>query len=343
MKKLLVFILAGIMSMQTVYAEVVKNEEFGEEKAAERYGIIMSGGNISFQKVPNGATEITAAVIKDSISAEGVSMLYNLDDINGSFSVETKIRISGMMTNLNIMLGEGSTTLAKVNIGVAGEVNVSDGSEFIRFMQTTAKVNNWIGFKFAYYPSEKRLDVRCNNEIITGLKPYPDYSGEGFDKIIVKTGTGTPEVAIDFIKIEKGGYVNAGVTPITPVYTEPPVPHAVDGIINVKYNGEYKFFDYQPVIRNSRVLIPFRRIFAMLGMEISYDEETGTATGKNADYEIKITAGNNKAYVNGTSYELDVTPEIIENSFYVPVRFVSQTIGKNVEWDNEERTVIIED
>ena len=44
----------------------------------------------------------------------------------------------------------------------------------------------------------------------------------------------------------------------------------------------------------------------MLGMEISYDEETGTATGKNADYEIKITAGSNKAYVNGTSYELDV-------------------------------------
>ena len=345
MRRIILFTLIAIILLNPLgaYASFVVRDDFDSEALPGEYGIKTSSGNAELRKVPDGAKELNALVITDDSSGEGVTLYREFENINGTAALEIKFRIGSVMTNMNIMVGQGSTLLSEINIGVAGEVTVSDGYEQIRFSETVAKINNWITLRFVYYPSKNRLDVRCNQEILKNLKPCPDYSGKGIDSFILKTGTGTPVISIDYLYIEKGSELDAGIRPIEPIFIEPPAPHPVEGIINVCYNGEYKFFDYQPVIRNSRVLIPFRRIFSMLGMEISYDENIRTATGRNADFEISITAGSNKATVNGTESILDVTPEIIENSFYVPVRFISQTVGKSVDWDDETKTVIIND
>lgn len=38
---------------------------------------------------------------------------------------------------------------------------------------------------------------------------------------------------------------------------------------------------------------------------------------------------------------MDVTPKIVNNRTYVPVRVVSELMGEKVEWDNKSNTVVV--
>ncbi len=46
---------------------------------------------------------------------------------------------------------------------------------------------------------------------------------------------------------------------------------------------------------------------------------------------------------NGKVVKTDVNPFIEDNRTFVPIRFVAETLGKNVDWDNENRVVTIKD
>lgn len=56
---------------------------------------------------------------------------------------------------------------------------------------------------------------------------------------------------------------------------------------------------------------------------------------------IILIIGNNKATINGFEVPLDVPPSIIKGRTFVPIRFISEAFGAQVEWDGETRTVRI--
>ena len=57
--------------------------------------------------------------------------------------------------------------------------------------------------------------------------------------------------------------------------------------------------------------------------------------------EIEITIGSDKAKVNGKNVELD-SPAFVENNrTYIPVRFLCESLGAEVEWNASEKKVII--
>lgn len=111
--------------------------------------------------------------------------------------------------------------------------------------------------------------------------------------------------------------------------------------IKVIVDQEKLLLDAYPVIKNDRTLVPMRAIFEKLGATILWDDATKTVTAKKDGMEIKLTIDKGTALVNGVVTELD-TPAIIENSrTMVPVRFISETLGKTVEWDAENKYVIV--
>lgn len=57
--------------------------------------------------------------------------------------------------------------------------------------------------------------------------------------------------------------------------------------------------------------------------------------------EIKLGINNKLAYVNGKEVMLDTEPIIHCNRTMVPIRFIAETFGCNVEWDEKEREVTI--
>jgi len=119
------------------------------------------------------------------------------------------------------------------------------------------------------------------------------------------------------------------------------VPALADTSIKIVINGENKQFDVMPVIVEGRTLVPMRGIFEALGMEVGWDDATKTASGKKDSVEVKLTIDNTKAYVNGKEMTLDVPATIINSRTMVPVRFISESIGAKVGWDDATKTVSI--
>ncbi len=66
-----------------------------------------------------------------------------------------------------------------------------------------------------------------------------------------------------------------------------------------------------------------------------------TKTAAESVTAVKIYIGKPVAYVNGTEKPLDQPPVIMNNRTMVPIRFVSEAMGANVQWNGKERTVTI--
>jgi len=115
-----------------------------------------------------------------------------------------------------------------------------------------------------------------------------------------------------------------------------------NGMIKVSIDGEVLAInDTDPIIKNDRVLAPMRAILEALGASLSWDEASKTATATRGDTVVTVTIGKNIATVNGEPEELDAPAVINNQRTLVPVRFIAESFGFHVEWDNKNRVVII--
>ncbi|MDO4800181.1 MAG: copper amine oxidase N-terminal domain-containing protein, partial [Bacillota bacterium] len=66
----------------------------------------------------------------------------------------------------------------------------------------------------------------------------------------------------------------------------------------------------------------------------------GFAPIKNYD-EIVLQLGSNVAVVNGTPQTLEVVPFTQNNRTFVPLRFIAEALGCDVEWVGKTKNIII--
>lgn len=104
-----------------------------------------------------------------------------------------------------------------------------------------------------------------------------------------------------------------------------------------------------PIIFNDHALVPVREIFEELGALVEYDMDTRTVDVIKDDYTISMSINDNVAYVNGEKTVIPdgVAPKLIselggETKTMVPVRFISESIGLDVEFDYPSGTILIE-
>ena len=116
--------------------------------------------------------------------------------------------------------------------------------------------------------------------------------------------------------------------------------------INVTINGvEVIFPDAKPFIdaKAGRTMIPVRFIAEGLKSEVEWNAEDRVVCINKGDNNIQLTIGSNIAIVNNESIKLDTEAIIHEDRTYVPLRFVSEQLGAEVDWDGSTRTVIIKE
>lgn len=116
---------------------------------------------------------------------------------------------------------------------------------------------------------------------------------------------------------------------------------AQENPITVYLDGSQLEFDVDPVLENGRTLVPMRVIFESLGAEVSWDAERWTATAVKDDITIKITIDEMKMYKNDEVIKLDVPARLIGLRTLVPVRAISEGLGADVDWNQEECAVVI--
>lgn len=106
-------------------------------------------------------------------------------------------------------------------------------------------------------------------------------------------------------------------------------------------NGVAKSLDQAAFIKNGRTLVPFRFLAESLGAQVSWDGAKNTAGLTLQDKEVKVTVGSQTAYINGTGTALEVPAENKGGRIFIPLRFVSEALGADVDYDSETKTVSV--
>lgn len=131
-------------------------------------------------------------------------------------------------------------------------------------------------------------------------------------------------------------------------YAAEDTPHAIErSDIGIYINGVYQTDEAaHGVIVGSRTLVPLRFISEAFGAEVLWDGEKGAVTVRpslNKSYTLTIdskTVSIKEGYLIFDE-ELDICPMLIEESTYVPVRYVSESLQKIVDWDEKRGAVMI--
>lgn len=113
--------------------------------------------------------------------------------------------------------------------------------------------------------------------------------------------------------------------------------------VNLLVEGQAVETDQPAVIVDSRTMVPVRVIAETLGCEVDWDAETKTVTFTQGSIVATMVVGEKTLNVtnNGvtTAMEIDTPAVIINNRTMVPVRFLTELFGFNVDWDAVTKTV----
>lgn len=131
-----------------------------------------------------------------------------------------------------------------------------------------------------------------------------------------------------------------GLTALS-LLSAPAAAEAASAKINIKIDGQAQVYDTAPYMKNDRTLVPLRGIFEKLGAEVFWKEETSTVYAVKGDLNIALPIGSKQATVNGQSVQLDQPAEVTNGRTMVPIRFVSETLGADVQWEQKSNSVVI--
>jgi len=109
--------------------------------------------------------------------------------------------------------------------------------------------------------------------------------------------------------------------------------------VNVTLNGSPVSLSPPPLTRAGRVFVPLRGVFERLGASVVY--ANGTINAQGNGHSVSLQIGSTNAVVDGGQQQLDVAPFIVGASTYVPLRFVSQALGAQVNYDASNRLVAL--
>ncbi len=113
--------------------------------------------------------------------------------------------------------------------------------------------------------------------------------------------------------------------------------------INLVIDGKDIVTDVNPVIVNDRTLVPVRVISESLGAKVDWNDKLKevTLSFKDSNLVVKMKIGSRNYSVNGNMKSMDVAPQIINERTMVPIRFISETLGFKVDWDDFTKRVFI--
>jgi hypothetical protein len=114
---------------------------------------------------------------------------------------------------------------------------------------------------------------------------------------------------------------------------------AAAATFNVSVNGQSLALTEPATERGGRVFVPLRSIFQSLGAGVAYDN--GTINATEGDKTVQVKIGSNQAIVNGQQTYLDAAPYIVGATTMVPLRFVSEALGAEVNYDSNTGAIDI--
>lgn len=94
-----------------------------------------------------------------------------------------------------------------------------------------------------------------------------------------------------------------------------------------------------PVIRDNRTLLPIRAVAEAMGASVTWENESRTTALAKGDAVILLAIESNIAYINEEKQTLDTSPIILNDRTMLPIRFIAESLGYDVEWNGETQTI----
>ena len=125
--------------------------------------------------------------------------------------------------------------------------------------------------------------------------------------------------------------------------------------ISIYIDGERLSTDVPPMIIEGRTLIPLRVVSEAVGCEVGWsavDQRIVVYTPAGSEPILVMTVGDPRVTVNwydedtgdygGNVVIIDVPPMIVNGRTLVPLRFIAETIGFEVSWNDYTQSVYLE-
>lgn len=111
-------------------------------------------------------------------------------------------------------------------------------------------------------------------------------------------------------------------------------------------NGELLTMDVNPTIFESRTLLPIRYAAEPLGADVGWYQGDKRVTISLGETVIDLWIGEGNALINGKTVPIDpdnsnVKPLVISGRTMLPLRFVAESLGCDVQWDPGSRKATI--
>ncbi|NOU76919.1 hypothetical protein GC098_37110 [Paenibacillus sp. LMG 31458] len=91
-------------------------------------------------------------------------------------------------------------------------------------------------------------------------------------------------------------------------------------------------FDVPPVIINGQAYLPIRSVSESFGAAVDWDQESLTVTVSTEYATITSRINNTTAYIDGEPIQIDGLSLLLAGKTYVPLRFISESLGLQVDW-----------
>jgi hypothetical protein len=235
--------------------------------------------------------------------------------------------------------------------GFTGRINESPVNEppVIQLIQTP------VGIRIGWHPSDNVHGYNIYRSTVRGqwgerINETPVYGDRFFD-----------------INVERNAIYFYTIVEINPDGTETPITNEQAEIIAdeieitiqgargfilmeiesaiMLVNGEILEIDpgreTTPIIRNGRTLIPIRAVIEAMGGSaewIALESRIDISAFENI---LSMWLGRTDIRVNGANNSMDIAPESINGRTMLPVRFVAENIGCQIEWIASTQEIVI--
>lgn len=118
----------------------------------------------------------------------------------------------------------------------------------------------------------------------------------------------------------------------------------------VDVNGSLVETPFLPYIFEGRTFVPIREITEAMGARVQWDQKTKSAIISLDNQKVQLMIESQVVYVNGVKQKIqpENTPKFakysrpsVETKTMVPLRFLSEAFGFDVQWDQADRKVTI--
>jgi len=333
------------------------DEDDDEDKASETKRIEISVGDDAIIEIDLEKYDADEAIVSIIRGDKYISIDKSLFTSNGQLKI---VGVEEGKARIDVEFDTGDKVI--INVNVVDESDEEDDSEDKPSDTDDDKKKPSGGSS-----TSRRTSSSSSKNIVREIKVTDEnnkgnitIAGKGTKNSIVKAEVKTEKgykISSVIIKSESGQIIeteklengifsftmpdeNIEIIPNYEINNQEVIVLGIDNV-NAQVFGNTVVNDVAPVIRNSRAMLPIRFIIETIGGKVVWDGENNKVSIKFEETEIVIYIGSEYAYKNGEQIQLD-SPAFIENDrTYLPIRFVSENLGRKVLWDDETREVIM--